>query len=168
MLLALHFAYRKLGSNTCFRAKRGRVIRAYPVHCQSYGQANALTAVIEGNPDRTTVVRDGNSASNRRFGNEPDRHGVINNNVMGNEISPRHLRVFIAVVETGGITKAAKRLLRDPSAVTRSIRELEANLSAPLFDRQVSGMLPTVFGDAAFVRAKRISNEFSLARQELV
>ena len=91
----------------------------------------------------------------------------MGNKLMGTDISPRHLRVLIAVVETGGISKAAQRLLRAPSAITRSIHDLERVLSAPLFERQASGMLPIVFGDAAFVRAKRIANEFGLARQEL-
>jgi len=85
---------------------------------------------------------------------------------MSEKVNPRHLRALIAVVRSGSITKAAEQLLRAPSAVARSIRELEANLSVPLFERQPSGMLPTLFGVAAFSRAQRIAAEFEAARQE--
>jgi LysR family transcriptional regulator of gallate degradation len=85
---------------------------------------------------------------------------------MSEKVNPRHLRALIAVVLSGSITKAAEHLLRAPSAVARSIRELESSLSVPLFERQPSGMLPTPFGEAAFSRAQRIAAEFEAARQE--
>jgi LysR family transcriptional regulator of gallate degradation len=85
---------------------------------------------------------------------------------MSEKVNPRHLRALIAVVRSGSITKAAEHLLRAPSAVARSIRELESSLSVPLFERQPSGMLPTSFGEAAFSRAQRIAAEFEAARQE--
>ena len=85
---------------------------------------------------------------------------------MSEKVNPRHLRALIAVVRCGSITQAAEQLLRAPSAVARSIRELEISLSAPLFERQPSGMLPTPYGEAAFSRAQRIAAEFETARQE--
>jgi LysR family transcriptional regulator of gallate degradation len=86
---------------------------------------------------------------------------------MDSGISLRHLRVFLAVAESGGATRAAESLYRAQSAVTRSIQELESSLGVYLFERKVTGMLPTVFGQALLFRAKRAAQEFELARQEI-
>ncbi|HEY4074417.1 MAG TPA: LysR family transcriptional regulator [Herbaspirillum sp.] len=86
---------------------------------------------------------------------------------MDSGISLRHLRVFIAVAELGGATKAAESLYRAQSAVTRSIQELENSLGVQLFERKANGMLPTIFGQTLLFRAKRAAREFELARQEI-
>jgi LysR family transcriptional regulator of gallate degradation len=82
-------------------------------------------------------------------------------------ISLRHLRVFIAVAELGGVTRAAESLYRAQSAVTRSIQELESSLGVDLFERKITGMLPTVFGQALLFRARRAEQELELARHEI-
>lgn len=46
------------------------------------------------------------------------------------------LRIFTAVVEEGGITRAAERLHRVQSNVTTRIRQLEEELGVPLFIRE--------------------------------
>ncbi len=46
------------------------------------------------------------------------------------------LRIFRAVVEQGGITRAAEHLGRVQSNVTKRIRQLEADLGQPLFVRE--------------------------------
>ncbi|OVZ63927.1 hypothetical protein CDO46_09815 [Pigmentiphaga sp. NML030171] len=79
----------------------------------------------------------------------------------------RHLRALIAVVEEGSIARAAQRLLRTPSAVASSIRQLETSFDATLFERQSAGMAPTPFGQAAYRRACRIEAELQLAAAEL-
>jgi DNA-binding transcriptional LysR family regulator len=48
----------------------------------------------------------------------------------------RALEIFKAVVEQGGINKAAKRLHRVPSNVTTRIKQLEEHLDAKLFARE--------------------------------
>jgi DNA-binding transcriptional LysR family regulator len=45
------------------------------------------------------------------------------------------LQVFVAVVEEGGIIKAARKLHRVPSNVTKRIKELERSMGVPLFHR---------------------------------
>ena len=79
----------------------------------------------------------------------------------------RHLRALIAVVQEGSIAKAAEQLLRTPSAVSSSIRQLELRFQASLFDRQAMGMAPTALGHAVYRRAQRIAAEFRLVRTEL-
>ena len=46
------------------------------------------------------------------------------------------LQIFTAVVEQGGVNKAAARLHRVPSNVTTRIKQLEASLGVPLFTRE--------------------------------
>ncbi|MDB5897519.1 MAG: LysR family transcriptional regulator [Ramlibacter sp.] len=80
----------------------------------------------------------------------------------------RYLRSLLAVTESGSVSKAADRVLRASSAVARSIRELEADLGVPLFERQPGGMRLTPFGELAYRRAKRMEVELDAARAELV
>lgn len=46
------------------------------------------------------------------------------------------LRIFTTVVEEGGITRAAEKLLRVQSSVTTRIKQLEESLETPLFLRE--------------------------------
>ena len=83
-------------------------------------------------------------------------------------INLRHLRALSAVASAGSIAAAADELYRVPSAVTRSISELEAALGKQLFDRRARGMTLTAFGELVLVRAQRIECEFMEAREQLV
>ncbi len=83
-------------------------------------------------------------------------------------IGLRHLRVFLAVVDHGSVTRASEALLRAQSAITRSIHELEHELAVPLFERRAQGMLTTRYGQALETRARRVSGELQSARRELV
>jgi LysR family transcriptional regulator of gallate degradation len=82
-------------------------------------------------------------------------------------INLRHLRAFLAVAESGSISKAAESLYRAQSAISRSIQELEKMLQVDLFERKSNGMLPTVFGHSLLYRARRAAHEFRLAREEM-
>jgi LysR family transcriptional regulator of gallate degradation len=83
-------------------------------------------------------------------------------------INLRHLRVLAAVAASGSISGAAEGLYRVPSAVTRSISELESALGRPLFDRRARGMALNAYGELVLVRARRIEREFEEARAQLV
>jgi LysR family transcriptional regulator of gallate degradation len=85
----------------------------------------------------------------------------------GTSINLRHLRAFIAVAESGSVSKASESLYRAQSAISRSIQEIEAMLGVELFERKSKGMLPTVFGQSLLYRAHRAANEFRFARDEL-
>ena len=79
----------------------------------------------------------------------------------------RHLRAFLAVADNGGVTAAAKRLLRAQSAVTRAVHELEVDLGISLFERSARGMRMTVYGQALARRTRRAAEELAQARADM-
>ncbi|WP_282609507.1 LysR family transcriptional regulator [Pelagibius sp. Alg239-R121] len=66
------------------------------------------------------------------------------------------LKIFTAVVEEGGITRAAERLHRVQSNVTTRIRQLEDELGVPLFIRQGKRLHLAPAGQTLLDYAKRL------------
>ena len=66
------------------------------------------------------------------------------------------LRIFTAVVQEGGITRAAERLNRLQSNVTTRIRQLEERLETRLFDRQGKRLILTPAGRTLLDYADRL------------
>ena len=77
------------------------------------------------------------------------------------------IRDFIAVVESGGIRAAARKLGVSQPAVTRSVRGLEAELRARLLRRTPTGVVPTQPGRALFARARAAQAELRKAEEEV-
>ena len=68
----------------------------------------------------------------------------------------RQLRVFIAVAKQGGVTRAAEELHLTAPAVSMQIKDLEADVGLPLFDRSGRGLALTMVGEYLLVYAQRI------------
>jgi LysR family hca operon transcriptional activator len=67
----------------------------------------------------------------------------------------RHLRYFIAVVETGSLTEAAeKRLHTSQPSLSRQIRDLEDQVGVELLRRSARGVEPTEAGKAFIDHAR--------------
>jgi DNA-binding transcriptional LysR family regulator len=66
------------------------------------------------------------------------------------------LRIFVAVVEEGGILKAARRLHRVPSNVTTRIQQLEAAVGAQLFYRDKQRLHLSPHGELLLAYAARL------------
>lgn len=79
----------------------------------------------------------------------------------------RQLRAFIAVAESGGVTRAAEQILRAQSAVTRAVHELEETLAVPLFERRPGGMRTTAYGRVLLLRARRAAGELAQAAADM-
>lgn len=75
------------------------------------------------------------------------------------EVSLKQLRYFVAVAETGQIQAAAKRVNISASAVTDSIKSLEASLETLLLQRHHKGMTLTHEGQQFFSHASSILNQ---------
>jgi len=79
----------------------------------------------------------------------------------------RWLRVFIAVAECGGVSRAALSLHREQSSVTRAIRELEHAVGDSLFERHHGGMALTPTGQVLLQRARCAASELDQARLDV-
>lgn len=67
----------------------------------------------------------------------------------------RQLRTFVTIVETGGLTQAARALHLTQPAVSQQLRELERILGVRVLDRTATGLVPTAAGAAILTAARR-------------
>ena len=77
------------------------------------------------------------------------------------------LRDLSAIAEMGGLRRAARRLGLSQPALSRGLRELEAELGVKLFHRSVSGMELTDAGRVFAVRSHAVYRELERAREEV-
>jgi DNA-binding transcriptional LysR family regulator len=75
----------------------------------------------------------------------------------------RQLRAFLAIVDHGGLGRAAAQVNLSQSALTRLVQDMEARLGVPLFDRSRRGMTPTSFGEALTPHARLLLFEMGQA-----
>jgi DNA-binding transcriptional LysR family regulator len=78
-----------------------------------------------------------------------------------------HLRLFAAVVEHGGFTKAADALHLSQPAISKSLNELERQLNLTLLDRGGRSVRLTDAGQALYARARELFGVERVAEQEL-
>ncbi|AHG85286.1 Transcriptional regulator, LysR [Bibersteinia trehalosi USDA-ARS-USMARC-190] len=60
------------------------------------------------------------------------------------------LRLFVAVIQHGSLSKASERLNVPIATISRQIADLEKELNIQLFDRQKSGVKPTMAGQRLY------------------
>jgi len=66
------------------------------------------------------------------------------------------LRSLVAVLDRGGLARAADRIGRSPSAVSQQMRKLELQVGQPLFRKQGRRVVLTEAGDRVHAYARRI------------
>lgn len=71
-------------------------------------------------------------------------------------LSLSELAAFRAVVETGGVAAAARRMGLSRAVVSKRVSDLEAQLKANLFVRSTTRMTPTEAADLLYPRAKAL------------
>ncbi len=71
----------------------------------------------------------------------------------------RHLHTFVAIVEAGGVARAAGRLNLTQPTASRQIHALEAELGVPLFDRIGRRVQLTSEGEDLLRRSRRLLAE---------
>ena len=72
------------------------------------------------------------------------------------DLELRHLRAFVAVVDAGGPTRAARRLGMSQSTVSETLISLERTLGTELFRKGARGAALTRSGEALLPHARRI------------
>ncbi|KQP47631.1 LysR family transcriptional regulator [Pseudorhodoferax sp. Leaf274] len=68
----------------------------------------------------------------------------------------RHLRYFIAVAETGSLSRAAEKLFIAQPPLSVQIRQLEEEMGTPLFVRHPKGVRLTAAGEALMPEARAL------------
>ena len=76
----------------------------------------------------------------------------------------RHLRCFIAVAEELHFGRAARRLHIEQSPLSRTIRQMEADLGVPLLNRLPRSVRLTPAGQVFLEEARRVLLAFEQAR----
>lgn len=77
------------------------------------------------------------------------------------------LQALVAVDESGSIRAAARRLGLSQAAVTKAVRELEAEQQLPLLVRHASGVSFTDYGTALLAHARLVVGQLERADAEL-
>lgn len=78
------------------------------------------------------------------------------------------METFTAVVQAGGMRKAAAVLNLSQPAISRAVRDLEETFGVPLLQRTPRGVEPTAFGLALVRRAGAMLDELDSTVDELV
>lgn len=79
----------------------------------------------------------------------------------------RQLQEFVAVAECGSVRTAARQLGVTQPALSKSIRQLEAEVESPLFVRSAVGVTVTPFGNAFLPRARLVMAELERVGEDL-
>src|SRR5215470_19186580 len=82
-------------------------------------------------------------------------------------INLHHLRLFTAIVENGGFTKAARVLRLSQPAISKSLTELEKQLHVSLMERSGKSLILTEAGRTLYARAGELFGAEREAEREL-
>ena len=82
-------------------------------------------------------------------------------------IELRHLKAVAALADSGSVTRAATRLHLTQSALSHQIAVLEAELEAPLFERQQRPLTLTPVGNTLLQLARRVLPDITATRQAI-
>ncbi|MFM0183365.1 LysR family transcriptional regulator [Paraburkholderia nemoris] len=77
------------------------------------------------------------------------------------------LRTLVAISDTGSVRNAAKALELSPAAVTKAMRELEAQVGVALIIREASGISLTEAGRALLAHARLMIQQLRRAQDEM-
>ncbi len=75
------------------------------------------------------------------------------------------LALLVAVIDTGSLASAGRKLQRSPAAMTRSLAALEERMGARLIERTTRRLAPTQAGRDLAERARRLLADYETALQ---
>lgn len=77
------------------------------------------------------------------------------------------LQALVAAIEEGSLRGAARRIGVSQPALTKLVRELEIELTAPLLERHSQGVRPTPQGQVLFEHAVKVARELASATDQI-
>lgn len=83
------------------------------------------------------------------------------------DLDPVSIRLFLATLEEGSIARAAARENIVPSAVSKRISDMEAQLRVPLLDRGAKGAQATPAGEALAHHARHLLQSMDRMQREM-
>lgn len=79
----------------------------------------------------------------------------------------RHLQILVSLAETQNISHSAERLHMTQPALSKWLKDLEADIGLSLFERHARGLRPTAHGQVLREFALHIGNQLDRARDEM-
>ena len=86
---------------------------------------------------------------------------------MAMDVTLRQLRAFVAVLEAGSFSEAAKAMHLSQAALSGLIKELENRVGVRLLDRSTRSVAPSVVGEAFEPMARRVLASLDEALESL-
>jgi DNA-binding transcriptional LysR family regulator len=86
---------------------------------------------------------------------------------IGRRLRFRDLQVFLAIVQTGSMAKAASQLGLTQPAISDIVAGLESTFGVRLFDRNPKGVEPTIYGSALVSRGRAAFEELRQGIKDL-
>lgn len=86
---------------------------------------------------------------------------------MSQPLDSRQLRAFATLARTGSFTRTAHELHLSQSAISHSMKALEADIGCRLLDKLGKAVVLTQAGEQLLVRAEKVLQEMTVARAEL-
>jgi DNA-binding transcriptional LysR family regulator len=80
----------------------------------------------------------------------------------------RHLQVLLSLAETGNLSQSAAALNTTQPALSKWLKELEADIGLPLFERHARGLRPTPYGESLIDHSRRIEAHLDSARDDML
>ena len=79
----------------------------------------------------------------------------------------RQLQTILSLAKTGNLSRSAEELNTTQPALSKWLKDLEADLQLPLFERHARGLRPTPYGEALIEHARRIEGHLDAAREDM-
>lgn len=79
----------------------------------------------------------------------------------------QHIETLVAIADAGSLRGASEKLNKSQPALTKMLKQAEADLGIALFHRSSRGVTLTKMGEAVLSRARTITSEIGLLKQEV-
>lgn len=80
----------------------------------------------------------------------------------------KHMKYFVEVVKQGGMTNASKSLYIAQPTISKAIKDIEAEMAVPLFDRSKRSLVLTDAGKIFSRNVKKLSHYMIICPLKLI